>query len=148
MPAPRELERLGGLFDSISERSKPFLDECSKTKFLAVSDYSSATSEYMKLVTKALSEDGLGLSKKSDCQSSLSNVQSALESKRLDKGLLQALEDLRATYLESMVKPAFKTYLHEDSLTKTDIEKVYMNALKIDGLIEVIQFLNRVRRLR
>jgi hypothetical protein len=66
----------------------------------------------------------------------------------LDKDLLDALRDLRSTYLEHMLKPAFKQYLQNDRYTKADIEKLYMNALKIDSLIEVIQFMKRVEQIR
>jgi len=148
MPAPREIERVGSLFSKLSDRSKPFLDECSRTKYLAVSDYNRAADEYVKLVRQTLSNKGLGLPKENDCQGCLSNVKSALDTYQMETGLLQALEDLRSTYLESMLKPAFKQYLQSDSYSKVDIEQLYMNALKIDSLIEVIQFLKRIKQLR
>jgi len=148
MPAPREIERVGSLFSTLSDLSKPFLDKCSKTKFLAVSDYNRATDEYAKLVRQTLSNKGLGLPNGNDCQGCLSNVIRALETYQLDTGLLHALEDLRSTYLESMLKPAFKQYLQSESHIKSNIEQLYMNALKIDSLIEVIQFMKRIERLR
>ncbi|MFW9960742.1 MAG: hypothetical protein ACFFDV_06985 [Candidatus Thorarchaeota archaeon] len=148
MPAPREIERVGSLFSTLSDRSKPFLDQCSRTKFLAVSDYNSATEEYVKLVRKTLSNKGLGLPNGNDCQGCLSNVITALDTYQLDTGLLHALEDLRSTYLESILKPAFKQYLQSESYPKVDIEQLYMNALKIDSLIEVMQFLKRIKHLR
>ncbi|MDH4214103.1 MAG: hypothetical protein OEV85_09300 [Candidatus Thorarchaeota archaeon] len=147
MPEPSEIERVGSLFSSISDQSKPFLDKCSKTKFLAVSDYNRAADEYVKLARQTLSNKGLGLPNGNDCQGCLSNVKSALETYQLDTGLLSALEDLRSTYLESMLKPAFKRYLQSESYTKADIEHLYMNALKIDSLIELIQFMKRIERL-
>ncbi len=148
MPAPREIERVGSLFSTLSDRSKPFLDKCSKTKFLAVSDYNRATDEYVRLARQTLSNKGLGLPNGNDCQGCLSNVITALEAYQLDTDLLHALEDLRSTYLESMLKPAFKQYLQSESYTKADIEQLYMNALKIDSLIEVIQFMKRIEKLR
>jgi uncharacterized UBP type Zn finger protein len=148
MPEPKEIEIVSSLFNTISNRRKPFLEECSKTKFLAVSDYNRATDEYIKLVRQTLSNKGLGLTNGNDCQGCISNVISSLESYELDKGLLDALEDLKSTYLERMLKPAFKQYLQNDSYAKADIEKLYMNALKIDSLIEVIQFMKRVERIR
>jgi hypothetical protein len=148
MPEPREIERVDSLFSTISDRSKPFLEECSKTKFLAVRNYNRATDEYVRLVRQTLSNKGLGLANGNDCQGCLSNVISSLDSYQLDKGLLDALEDLRSTFLERMLKPAFKQYLQSDSYDKADIEKLYLNALKIDNLIEVIQFLRRIERIR
>jgi len=148
MPAPKEIERVGSLFSTLSDRSKPFLDQCSKTKFLAVSDYNLATEQYVKLVRQTLNNKGLGLPNGNDCQGCLSNVTTALDTYQLDTDLLHALEDLRSTYLERMLKPAFKQYLQSESYPKVDIEQLYMNALKIDSLIEVIQFLKRIKHLR
>jgi hypothetical protein len=144
----REIERVGSLFSAISDRSKPFLEKCSKTKFLAVNDYPSAADEYMKLVRETLSNRGLGLADGNDCQGCLSNVRNALDTYQLNADLVDALQDLRSTYLESMLKPAFKEYIQSDTYTKEDIEKLYMNALKIDSLIEVIQFMKRIEKIR
>ncbi|MBE0525539.1 MAG: hypothetical protein IH631_01255 [Candidatus Thorarchaeota archaeon] len=38
MSNPKELERIGNLFNAASDLNKTFLDKCSKTKFLAVKD--------------------------------------------------------------------------------------------------------------
>ena len=148
MPEPKEIERVGSLFSSLSNRSKPFLEKCAKTKFLAVSDYNRASDEYVKLVRKTLNNKGLGLAYGNDCQGCLSNVISSLDTFQMDTGLLDALEDLRSTYLESMLKPALKQYLQSESYTRADIEQLYMNALKIDSLIEVMQFMKRIERIR
>jgi hypothetical protein len=147
MPEPKEIERVGSLFKSLSNRSKPFLEKCSQTKFLAVNDYNRASDEYVKLVRKTLNNKGLGLANGNDCQGCLSNVISSLNTFHTDTGLLNALEDLRSTYLESMLKPALKQYLQSENYTKSDIERLYINALKIDSLIEVIQFMKRIERI-
>jgi hypothetical protein len=144
----KEIERVGSLFSAISDRSRPFLEKCSKTKFLAVNDYPSAADECVKLVKETLSNKGLGLADGNDFQGCLSNVRNALDSFQLNADLVDALQDLRSTYLENMLKPAFKEYIQSDTYTKEDIEKLYMNALKIDSLIEVIQFMKRIERIR
>ncbi len=146
MPNPRKLERVGTLFEAASSnRGQSFFDQCSKTKFLAVNDYYKAEDEYIKLVTKTLSVKGLGISGKNDCYGCLSSVKSALESGQLDKGLLDALENLRSTYLNRMLKPVFKQYINNDTANKQALEKIYTNAMKIESLIEVIQFMNKVQ---
>lgn len=148
MPAGKQIERVGSLFSTLSDKSKPFLEKCSKTKFLAVVDYNRATDECLKLARQTLSTKSLGIAKVNDCQGSLSNAKNALDSYQLDSNFVDALEDLRSTYLESMLKPAFKRYLESETYTKAHIEKLYMNALKIDSLIEVIQFMKRIERIR
>jgi hypothetical protein len=148
MPEPKEIERVGRLFSTLSNRSKPFLEKCSKTKFLAVNDYNRAANEYVKLAKKTLSNKGLGLENGNDCQGCISNVRDSLDSFQMDASLLKALEELRSTYLENMLKPAVKRYLQSENSTKTDIEQFYMNALKIDSLIEVVQFMKRIERIR
>jgi len=146
MPNPKKLERVGTLFEAAaSKRGQSFFNQCSKTKFLAVNDYYKAEDEYIKLATKTLSVKGLGISGKDDCYGCLSNVKSALESGQLDKGLLDALENLRSTYLNRMLKPVFKQYIHNDAANKQVLEKTYTNAMKIESLIEVIQFMNKVQ---
>jgi hypothetical protein len=141
----KDLERIGNLFNAASSRSESFFDECSKTKYLAVKDYYRAEDEYIKLATKTLSVKGLGIVGKDDCFGCLSSVKTVLESGQLAHGFVDALEDLRASYLESMLKPAIRQYLHTETINKQDLEKLYTNAMKIESLIEVIQFMNKVQ---
>jgi hypothetical protein len=143
----KEIERVSSLFNKLSDRSKPFLDKCSRTKFLAVNDYASAADAYMKLVRETLSNKGLGLINQTDCQDCLLSVRNALDTYQLNSDLVNALQDLRLTYLESILKPAFKQYIQSDIYTRKDIENLYMNALKIDSLIDVIQFIKRIERI-
>jgi len=144
MPAPRELERLGGLFNLASESSRPFLDRCSETKYLAVRDYRKAASVTVELAKQTLMETNSSLTNRADCKRYLTTLQSAVESGLLDISVITALEKLRSKYLEKVLRPAMKTYLDNDELKPTAIELLYNDALKIDGLLEVIQFLKKV----
>jgi len=145
MPNPKELERISNLFNAASDRSKSFFDECSKTKYLAVKDYYRAEDEYVKLATKTLSVKKLGIAEEDDCYGCLSSVKTVLESGQLDQGFVDALEDFRATYLDNILRPAIKHYLHNETVNKQALEKLYANAMKIESLIEVIQFMNKVQ---
>ncbi|TFG33358.1 hypothetical protein EU527_08330 [Candidatus Thorarchaeota archaeon] len=145
MPTPKEFERLGGLFDTASNQSKPFLRRCSKTKFLAVSDYYRASDQYIELAKEILSAKSLGIRPQEACQDCLSYIRNALESGQLDTCFLDALEDLRSRYLEEILKPAFKEYIKDNTERKSDLDTIYLNALKIDGLIETIHFMNKVQ---
>lgn len=147
MSNPKKLERLGNLFNAASDRNQSFFDQCAKAKFLAVNDYYRAEDEYIKLATKTLSGKGFGIVEKDDCYGCLSSVKSALELGQLDKGLIDALEELRSTYLDRMLKPAFKQYIHTDTASNQTLEKLYTNTLKIESLIEVIQFMNKVQHI-
>ena len=144
MSNPKELERIGNLFNAASDLSKTFLDKCSETKFLAVKDYYRAEDEYIKLAGRTLSVKGLGIAGKDDCYGCLSIVKSELEAGKLNEGLIDALEGLRATYLENILKPAVKQYIHNDTSNNRALKKLYTNALKIENLLEVIHFMNRV----
>lgn len=144
MPAPKELERLGGLFSLSSDKSRPFLDRCSETKYLAVRDYSRATSVTMELAKQTLKEANSGLTSRTDCKRYLATLQSAVESGQLDTSVIHALEKLRSKYLEKVLRPAVRTYLENDELKATEVEILYNDALRIDGLLEVVQFLKKV----
>ncbi len=145
MPTPKELKKIGHLINAASDRDKSFFNQCSETKFLAVKNYYQAEDEYLKLATKALSAKGLGIAGKDDCYSCLSSAKSALESGQLDNGFIDALENLRSTYLDRKVRPAFRQFLHNETANNQSLEKLYTNALKIESLIEVIQFMNKVQ---
>jgi len=147
MSNPKELERIGNLFNASTNLSKTFLDKCSKTKFLAVKHYYQAEDEYIKLAEKTLSVKSLGIAAKDDCYGCLSNVKSELESGQLDSGLIDALENLRATYLENILRPAVKQYIHNDTTNNRGLKKLYTNALKIENLLEVVQFMNKVHTI-
>lgn len=144
MPAPKELERLGGLFNLASDKSRPFLDRCSETKYLAVRDYNRATSVTVELAEQTLREANSGLTSSADCKKYLGTLRSAVESGQLDKSVIRTLEKLRSKYLEKVLSPAVRSYLKNDELKTTEIELLYNDALRIEGLLEVVQFLKKV----
>jgi hypothetical protein len=145
MSGKKELEKIGNLFNAATDVSKEFLDKCSKTKFLAVKDYYKAEDEYIKLAEQTLSYKGLEIADQDDCYGRLSHVKSELESGQLDGGLIEALENLRAAYLESILRPAVKQYIYNDGVNNQSVKKLYDNAVKIENLLEVIQFMKKVR---
>lgn len=147
MSDPKELERIGNLFNAATNVSKSFLDKCTQTKFLAVKDYYKAEDEYIKLAEKTLCGKDLGIAANDDCYGCLSNVKSELESGQLDSRLVDALENLRASYLASVLRPAVKQYIYNDTRTESRLKKLYTNALKIENLLEVFQFMNKVHTI-
>lgn len=145
MPTPEELERLGGLFDSVTESSSPFLERCPEMKCLAVTDFGRATDEYITLATQTLAAPGRGLKSGHLCERELSAVRSALESGHLGAEFVVALECLRRTYLNEVLRPAVRQYLNRKEKLD-EVRPLYENALRIDRLLEVVQFLERVNK--
>lgn len=144
MPATKELERLGGLFSLASEKNKPFLDRCSETKYLAVRDYRRAASVTVELAKQTLKEANSGLTGQTECKKYLTKLQNAVESGQLDTSVIHALEKLKSKYLEKVLRPAVRTYLKNEELETTEFELLYNDALRIEGLLEVVQFLKKV----
>ena len=147
MSKRKEIERIANLFDVASNINKTFLDKCSETKFLAVRDYYRAEDEYIKLAEKTLSVKGLEIEDMDDCCSYLSSIMSQLESGQLNTRLIDTLDSLRSKYLEYVLRPAVMQYIHNDKSNNQELKKLYSNAMKIDNLLEVIQFMNKVQRV-
>ncbi len=145
MPDQKELERLGGLFNLASVQSRPFLDRCSETKYLAVRDFNRARIETLKLTEQTLISTGTAIESSANLKKHLSVIKDAVESGQLDGNLVQALSNLRTSYLEQVLRPAIRKYLTNEDLKTSDLEMLYHNALRIDGLLEVVQFLKRIK---
>ena len=147
MSKRKEIERIANLFDVASDINKKFSDKCSETKLLAVRDYYRAEDEYIKLAEKTLSVKGLGIADQNDCCSYISSIKSQLDSGQLNASLIDSLEALRTKYLESVLRPAVRQYIHNDGSDNRELKKIYGNAMKIDNLLEVIQFMSKVQRV-
>lgn len=145
MPTPEELERLGNLFTLAAERNRPFLDRCSETKYLAVRDYDKATKIIFELTNQTLKEANSGLRDLIDCKGYLAKLRNVIESGQLDTDFILALEKLRTKYLEKVLGPAVRTYLRNKDLKPIEIETIYNDALRIEGLLELVQFLKKVK---
>lgn len=144
MAAPKELERLGGLFKLASDKNRPFLKRCAETKYLAVKDYQGATNRTFKLARQTLSEANAGLTGHVDCKGYLAIIRSAVESGQLNSEFIGALKKLRAQYLQKVLRPAIENYLSSRETEFTEVEMLYNDALRIEGLLEVVQFLKRL----
>jgi hypothetical protein len=142
MPDPKELKRIDGLFDLASTRSRPFLDQCSETKYLAVRDYDRASVETLKLAKQTLKFAGAN---SPNLTTDFSDIKSAVKTGQLDANLFDALSKLRSKYIEEVLRPAVKTYLSNEDLKTSDLDSYYEIALRIDGLLEVVQFLKRIK---
>lgn len=141
---PDDRKRLGGLFDSITEKSSDFLDRCLETKYLAVTDPIKASIEYCTMAKEVLGASEFNIPQSYSDQSK-SIIEHALDNGHFNRDFLQALRDLRSNYLDDVLRPAVRSYMGDTKRHLSDVECLYENAMKIDGLIEVGTFLNRVQ---
>jgi hypothetical protein len=145
MRAPKGLETLSGLFGSVTDRTRPFLNRCSETKYLAVTDFSKATDQYFVLAKQALEGPEKKIASARKCREQYLAVKSALESGQLGPELVDALECLRRTFVENILKPAMQEYMNTSG-TSDRVERLYECVLQIDGLLEVVQFFGKVQK--
>ncbi|UCE09515.1 MAG: hypothetical protein JSW61_11165 [Candidatus Thorarchaeota archaeon] len=145
MTKGRDMKSVGGLLEKISERNRPFLNRCSETKYLAVSDPARATDEYRDLVRQFLSSKSVEQVKDGSCREEYAEVLSALEAGQLDSHFLASLSSLRGVFLDSVLRPAVREYLEGSSRSTSKVEELYDSAVKISGLIETMKFIRRVR---
>ncbi|MFW9768703.1 MAG: hypothetical protein ACFFF9_09680 [Candidatus Thorarchaeota archaeon] len=142
MPDPKELKRIDGLFNLASARSRPFLDQCSEAKYLAVRDYNRAADETLKLAMQTLKFAGAN---SPALTGEFSEIRSAVKAGQLDTDFIKQLSTLRTKYIKQVLRPAVKTYLSNEDFKTSDLDSYYESALRIDGLLEVVQFLKRIR---
>jgi hypothetical protein len=144
MRAPKDIETLSGLFGSVTDRTRPFLNQCSETKYLAVTNYSKATDQYLALARQAL-ERPEKLVTSNTCREKYHAVKSAIEAGQIGPELVEALHGLRLTFLRNVLKPAMKEFMR-NSVSAEQVEKLYECALELDGLLEVVQFFGKVNK--
>ncbi|MFW9802204.1 MAG: hypothetical protein ACFFFC_06105 [Candidatus Thorarchaeota archaeon] len=72
-------------------------------------------------------------------------MKNALRSGQLGAELVEALECLRRTFVQDVLKPAMKQYM-TSSASSEWIEKLYESVLQIDGQLEVVQFFSKVQK--
>lgn len=145
MPDQKELEKIGGLFNLASIQNRPFLDKCSETKYLAVRDYDRAADETLKLAKQAIKST---LCIQKNCASlskDITTIRKAIDLGKIDSDFIDALANFRSGYLEHVLRPVVQTYLSNEEHMTSELEEYYTCALRIEGLLGVVQFLKRVK---
>ncbi len=143
MPRAVEIDRLSRLLDTISLRSRPFLDQCSDAKMLAISDVNLALERYWNLTKQAFYSDGVHLPDELSKNSYYQAVKQALGTRVLTASYVDALEKLRSSFLDGVLRPAVGAYL-ENQTHRAELEQLYENALRLDGLLDLANFLRKV----
>jgi hypothetical protein len=54
MGAPKNLESHSGPFESVTDRTRPFLNQCSESKYLEVTNLPKSSDQYLELVVPTL----------------------------------------------------------------------------------------------
>lgn len=143
MPKAVEIDRLSRLLDAISLRGRPFLNQCSDAKMLAISDMDLALEHYWNLTKEALDSDGVTLPAGLSNNSYYHAVKQAVRTRGLTASYVDALEKLRSIFLDGVLRPAVGAYL-ENRTHRVELEQLYENALKLDGLLDLANFLRKV----
>ncbi len=141
------LRKVRALLESVASRSSPFIKQCSETKLLAYSNRGEAYNRYKHLAKEALTVSKEALSSEPNCQESFKAVESAIERDKLTPDLVGALNSLRDSYLNGVLKPALKGYLTSKFSAPMDIEALYERAFTLNGLIEVAEFFDKFNLL-
>lgn len=144
MSDSRDIRALGTLLDKITERNQSFLDRCSEAKYLAVSNPTRATDVYLALVEQVLMSGKGNITLKGKCKSELEAVLSSMSAGNLSPELYDALIILRNVFLDDVLRPAVRDFLTTNKRDSTEVDSLYDSAVRIDGLIEVIRFLQRL----
>ncbi len=147
MNEKKNLEKIRGLLESVATRNTPFFNKCSETKILAYSNPGEAFDRYRHIAHQALEGSEAVLASVPKCREKYLTAKSMLDKEALSPDLIIALNSLRTTYLDEILKPAVKLYLSDQRDKPNDVETLYEKIFTLDGLIEVAQFFDRMDSL-
>lgn len=147
MADQENLSKIRSLLVSVASKRTSFLNECSETKILAYSNLVEAHTKYRHIAEKALRGSEEKFCSEPNCKEKMLAARMILEKEDLSQSLIDALNSLRTTYLDRILKPAVKGYLTSGAVQRREIEKLYENIFTLDGLIEVAQFFDRMDSL-
>ena len=78
------------------------------------------------------------------CRQQVDAVRQSLESGYLGPDLVEALFALRVVFVDNILRPAVKEFLIADDERVDHVESLYDSAAKLDGLLEIIRFLQKL----
>jgi len=145
MNNPDGLRKVSGLLESVTSRNRSFLDKCADTKLMAVKNPNRAYQSYKTLATQLMSSNEGNFGGNENCLRYMEMIRYDLDSDYLNTSILDVLQDLRASYFEEVLRPAVKQYLSGQGPTKEEIENLYESILQLDGLVETLDFLSKLR---
>ncbi len=142
-----DLRTLSGMFGNVANRSRAFLDSCSETRLLAVSNIEEASREYEKLARDTLQNVSSHLSSNKLCSQLLSDAYNALQNGGINQDYVTALRMLRDTFLRDILRPAVADFLRNGSASDRDLEELYSQQIKMDSLLGTAHFLRKTRNM-
>ena len=142
MPSIKNLDRLKGLLENIARKQNPYVQHCSETKIQAVYDFDGAMNRYESIVLDILSKTN---ESESHIISDIDAAKSAMKIGLFQASFIDALQSLKLSYYESVLKPTVNEYLRTENEDTRAIEIVYARAAEIDKIIEVAEFLQKMK---
>ena len=146
MPSPKKYKKIAGLFERATGGTDKFLSACWDTKYLATTDLDRARHEFRRLAKQTLASQNTVTPPEGAYVAQLSNLLSLIENKQSDAELINALKELRVTYLKSVLHPAVQKYMKDTSRPASDVKKLYDNVAMMNGLLGVVDFFGKVEQ--
>ncbi|MHA1636632.1 MAG: hypothetical protein ACTSUB_01340 [Candidatus Thorarchaeota archaeon] len=144
MTSKESLQRISGLIESVERKSRPFREKCAQAKILAFTNPDEARTKYLHLVHQAFPASGTYFEQEDCCKGKMKKVKSAIDSGEVNRSFQIALDELRSSFLQDVLRPAVKGYLINNAHGQLEIENLYTSIMQIDGLLEVARFLNKI----
>ncbi len=140
----KSFDEIGVLMNRLAKSRRPFLEECTNAKYLAIQSPEDAQHMYMQLLREnLLLSDALDPAKPT-CPEEIKRIGKLAKGNQIKQGLVSALEDLRSQYVHTVLRPAMKQYLKGSKESEEQMECLYDSALLLDELLEIGQFIERV----
>ncbi len=146
MPSPKKYKKIAGLFERATGGTDKFLDACWDTKYLATTDLDRARNVFRSLAKQTLASQNTVIPSEGDYVAQLSNLLTLMETKQSDAELINALKELRVTYLKSVLHPAVRNYMKDTSKPALDVKKLYDNVAMMNGLLGVVDFFGKIEQ--
>ncbi len=146
MPSSDKYERITSFFERSTGGTSRFFDACWETKYLATTDLDQARNKFRRLAKQTLASKNTVKYSEGAYFTQLNNLFALMEAKQSDTELINALKGLRATYLESVLQPAVRSYLKDTGKPASDVKKLYDNVAMMNGLQGVINFFGKIEQ--
>lgn len=146
MPSPKKYEKIAGLFSRATGGTDKFLDACWDTKYLATTDLDQARNKFRRLTRQTLANKNTIIPSEGAYVAQLSNLLTLIETEQSDAELINALKELRVTYLKSVLHPAVRNYMKDTGKTALDVKKLYDNVAMMNGLLGVVDFFGKIEQ--
>ncbi len=113
---------------------------------MATTDLDRARHDFRRLAKQTLANQNSVIPSEGAYVAQLGNLLSLIENEQSDAELINALKELRVTYLKSVLHPAVRNYMKDTSKPALDVKKLYDNVAMMNGLLGVVDFFGKVEQ--